>query len=260
VGLPVTIERLARRTATWIVLCLGIAAASSGCSKSSSSTPSVDGGDAGDDAAIPLCADDAGAGAAAAPLSEAGVASDIDDFGPNASAAKMTSSLGRMNIYVVTTPRTLDRVDVYLASQLAETRVTIAVQEAAAQGAPFQKLFDLQLDFPTCEGWATTGSIALPLVVGHYYAIGLDPNQPITSFVSSDTNALPIDGAFGRLVSSKTTTSVSAAGLAWDKTSTAEFNRQRLATSPRAADARDLPDAGAAGDAADAGATDAARG
>jgi hypothetical protein len=261
VGLPVTIERLGRRaarTAAWVVLCLGIAAASSGCSKGSSSASLADGGDAGDDGAIPLCADDAGAAAAA--LSEAGVASDIDDFGPNASAAKMSSSLGRMNIYVVTTPRTLDRVDIYLASQLVGTRVTIAVQEAAAQGAPFQKLFDLQLDFATCEGWATTGSIALPLVVGHYYAIGLDPNQPITSFVSSDTNALPIDGAFGRLVSSKTTTSVSAAGLAWDKTSTAEFNRQRLATSPRAADARDLPDAGTASDAADAATTDATRG
>ena len=110
------------------------------------------------------------------------------------------------------------------------------------------------------QGWATTGPIAVPLVVGHYYAIGLDPNQPVTSFVSSDSNALPIDGAFGRLVSSKTTTSVSATGLTWDKTSTAELNRQRLATSPRTADARDLPDAGAASDAADAAANDATRG
>lgn len=258
-GLTVTIARRAAVLAASATLCLTVGVAGSGCSKSSGSIPTADSGDAGDDGAIRLCVDDGGASDAAS-TSEAGVASDVDDFGPNASAAKMTSSIGRMNIYVVTAPRTLDRVDIYLGSQLAGTRVTIAVQEAATQGAPFQKAFDVQLDFGACEGWTTTGPIALPLVVGHYYAIGLDPNQPISSFVSSDSNALPIDGAFGRLVSSKTTTSVSAAGLTWDKASIAEFNRQRLATSPRAADARDLPDAGTASDAADAAATDATRG
>jgi hypothetical protein len=166
-----------------------------------------------------------------------------------------------VNIYTATAPRTLDRVDVYLGSSLTGTRVTIAVQEAISQGAAFQKVFDVQLEFGACQGWASTGAISVPLIAGHFYAIGLDPNQPINAYVSTDANALPIDGAFGRLVSSKTTTSVSSVGLTWDKASTAEFNRQRLATSPRVPDARDVVvDAAAPADAADAATADAPRG
>lgn len=234
-----------------------------GCSKGSSSSTAdaADGGGDGlPDGALPLCVEDGGATGAVA-LSEAGVASDVDEFAPNAPVAKMVSSIGRVNIYAATAPRSLDRVDVYLGSALAGTRVTIAVQEAAAQGAAFQKVFDVQLDFGACRGWASTGPISVPLVAGHFYAIGLDPNQPIDAYVSTDANALPIDGAFGRLVSSKTTSSVSNAGLTWDKASTAEFNRQRLATSPRVPDARDVVvDAAATPDAGDAAAPDAPRG
>jgi len=252
----------ARRTFVAILCALAAGLLTVGCkgSSSSSSADAADGSSDGlEDGALPLCVEDGGAADALA-LSEAGLASDVDEFAPNAPVAKMVSSIGRVNIYAASSPRTLDRVEVYLGSALAGTRVTIAVQEAAAQGAAFQKVFDVQLDFGTCRGWASTGPISVPLVAGHFYAIGLDPNQPIDAYVSTDSNALPIDGAFGRLVSSKTTTSVSNAGLTWDKASTAEFNRQRLATSPRVPDARDVVvDAAASPDAADA-ADDAPRG
>ncbi|HEY8926042.1 MAG TPA: hypothetical protein VIU64_16775 [Polyangia bacterium] len=252
-----------RRTVVAILCALAAGLLTVGCSKgsSSSSADAADGSSDGlADGVLPLCVEDGGA-AEAPVLSEAGVASDIDEFAPNAPVAKMASSIGRVNIYAATAPRSLDRVDVYLGSALAGTRVTIAVQEAAAQGAAFQKVFDVQLDFGACRGWASTGPISVPLVAGHFYAVGLDPNQPIDAYVSTDANALPIDGAFGRLVSSKTTTSVSNGGLTWDKASTAEFNRQRLATSPRVPDARDVVvDAAAPVDAGDAAPADAPRG
>jgi len=260
-------RRAAARRAFVAILCaLAAGLLTVGCSKasSSSSPDAADGASDGlEDGALPLCADAAGAGGAGGTtvLSEAGVASDVDEFAPNAPVAKMVSSIGRVNIYTATAPRTLDRVDVYLGSALTGTRVTIAVQEAIAQGAAFQKVFDVQVEFGACQGWASTGPLAVPLIAGHFYAIGLDPNQPISAYVSTDANALPIDGAFGRLVSSKTTTSVSSAGLTWEKTSTAEFNRQRLATSARVPDARDVVvDAAAPADAGDAAAPDAPRG
>jgi len=252
-----------RRALVAIICALAAGLLTVGCSKGSSSAPAdaSDGGDGPEDGALPLCADDGGAAADALALSEAGVASDVDEFAPNAPVAKMVSSIGRVNIYTATSPRTLDRVDVYLGSALTGTRVTIAVQEAVAQGAAFQKVFDVQLDFGACQGWASSGPISVPLIAGHSYAVGLDPNQPITAYVSTDMNALPIDGAFGRLVSSKTTSSVSSGGLTWDKVSTSEFNRQRLATSPRVPDARDVVmDAATMPDAADGPVADAPRG
>jgi hypothetical protein len=178
-----------------------------------------------------------------------------DEFGPNAKAAAAASAIGRVNIYEVTVPTVLDRVDVYLRADLDGTRLTVAVQEATARTAPFRKLTDVQLDVGRCQGWATSGPLAIPLVVGRFYAIGFDPNQPVTGFVSTDADSLPIDGTFGRLTGSKTATSVSVTSLTWDKVSDKEYNRQRLATSPRAAGPEDMPppDAGAA----DAGATDA---
>ena len=192
--------------------------------------------DGTDDGGVPACAEDGGAGGAGVVSGT----SDVDEFGPNAPVAKMVSSIGRLNVYAASAPRMLDQVDVYMGAALPGTRVTIGVQEAASQTAPFQKVFEVQVSFGTCQGWASSGPIAIPMIAGHYYAIGIDPNQPITAFVSTDSNALPIDGAFGALVSSKTSTSVSTTGLSSDKTSTAEFNRQRLATSPRAPDARDV--------------------
>ena len=244
--------RSARRAAAGLVVALAVTTAT-GCSKGSSSSSSTDAADgAADglaDGELPRCEEDGGAGDAAV-ISEGGAPSDLDELGPNAPPAKTVSSIGRVNIYAATAPRMLDRVDVYLGSALGSTRVTIAVQEAAGTTVPFQKVFEVQLDFGACQGWASTGPIAVPLVAGHYYAIGFDPNQPLLGYVSVDSNALPIDGAFGRLISSKTTTSVSTPSLTWDKASTTEFNRQRLATSPRVPDARDVVmDAGTPADA-----------
>ncbi|HEX2659578.1 MAG TPA: hypothetical protein VHU40_14945 [Polyangia bacterium] len=238
------------------------ALAGTDCSKGSA-TPSADAAatDGGEDAGLPACGEESGAGGGTVVVTPTG-ASDIDEFGPNAQEAKMVSSIGRLNVYTATAPRMLDQVEVYLAAALPGTRVTIAVQEAVSATAAFQKVFEVQVSFGVCQGWASSGPLAIPMIAGHAYAIGIDPNQPITAYVSADSNALPIDGAFGALVSSKTSTSVSTTGLSTDKTSTAEFNRQRLTTSPRTPDARDVViDAGAATDGpTDATAGDAARG
>jgi hypothetical protein len=202
-----------------------------GCGKSSGGGAADGATDGVREGAAPSCP---GIDAAAATTGDGGGAiTRTDDLGPNAPATKAASSLGRVNIYEVTSPSVLQRVDVYLRADLEQTRLTIAIQEATARTAPFTKLMDVQIDVGTCEGWASTGAISIPLAVGRFYAIGFDPNQPVTAFVSADAETLPIDSAFGRLVGSKTATSVSIPNLTWDKLSEKEYNRQRLLTSPR---------------------------
>ena len=107
----------------------------------------------------------------------------------------------------------------------------------------------MQVDVPPCVGWVGTGPLGISLQVGRFYAIGFDPNQAVTTFVDSESNDLPIDGQFGRLIGSETSTSVSLDTLDWGKPSSKSFTRQRLFTSPRVVDD--------AGTGADAGAPDA---
>jgi hypothetical protein len=218
-----------------------------GCSKEAGAGPEDAGaGDGSQERPLVLCpalepgalADDAGSG----PTS--------DEFGPNAPATKTASSMGRVNIYEVASPALLERVDVFLRADLEQSRVTIAVQEATARTAAFRKLTDIQIDVGTCQGWASSGPLAIPLEAGRFYAIGLDPNQAVTAFISVDNETLPIDGAFGRLIGSKAATSVSVPTITWEKFTDKEYNRQRLLTSPRAGDP--APDGAVPGDAATA--------
>lgn len=181
----------------------------------------VDGGPAGEDAAT---------------------VAGTDEFGPNAPAVKPPSSLGRLNVFEVTTPALLERVDIHLRGELPHTRLTIAVHEATSRTTAFTKLTDVQLDMDICEGWVTSGPLSVPLKVGRFYAVGFDPNQVVTPFVSTDGDSLPIDGMFGRLLGSRTATSVSVPSLTWEKFVDKEYNRQRIVTSPRAPDP--VPDGG----------------
>src|SRR4029079_17285381 len=182
---------------TWILALIAIGAMGSACKKSGGASDTGDGSaDASGERPPPSCPaiDDGDAGAAAG---DAG-ASGVDEFGPNAPEAKTASSLGRVNIYEVTSPRQLKRVDIYLRADLDETRVTIAVQEATATTSAFVKLKDIQLDFDTCQGWASSGPLDIPLVAGRFYAIGFDPNQVVIPFVNPDADSLSTDGPPGR--------------------------------------------------------------
>ena len=227
------------------LLCLALLTAVA-C-KGGGDSPSDGGDDAGDGALgerpIVLCPEVDGGASGDEGSTDGGVATS-DDFGPNAPAAKTVSSLGRVNVYEVTTAALLERVDIYLRAELESTRVTIAIQEATSRTAAFRKLADVQMDISICQGWATSGTLAIPLVAGRFYAIGFDPNQVVTPFVSTDGDVVPIDGAFGRLIGSRTATSVSVSALTWEKFTDKEYNRQRLRTSPRAPDPVPVPDGG----------------
>ena len=157
-----------------------------------------------------------------------------DDFGPNAKIGSSASALGQLDVYEVTTPRRLEWVDLYLRTDLGGTRLTISVYEAPAKNMAFRRLTSVQVDVPPCVGWVGTGPLGIPLQVGRFYAIGFDPNQAVTTFVDSESNDLPIDGQFGRLIGSMTSTSVSLDTLDFGMPSSKSFTRQRLFTSPRA--------------------------
>jgi hypothetical protein len=221
-------------------------------------------GDGTNDLPLPMCPEPEAASDMAA----------ADDFGPNAKAVAMPSAMGRVNVYEVTAPHLLERVDIYVRANLAGSRVTISVFEAPAKDKDFQKLADVQVDVPPCEGWASSGTLAVPFARGRFYAIGFDPNQLITTFVNADMSNIPVDGRFGRLIGSKTVTTVSTSTLGWDKVADKDFMRQRLLTSPRADDDAGVDDDagtdagadtvtadagdGASGDVSDGGVKDAA--
>lgn len=214
------------------------------CGGGGGSTPKSDGG--ATDGGVPRCPD-----------SDAGIAGvGADEFGPNAAAVKPPAAVARQNIYEATAFRTLVGVEIYLRPDLPQTRVTIAVHEALSRTAPFKKVADVQLEVPACEGWVASGPLAVPLVPGRFYSVGFDPNQALTPFAVTESNSVPIDGALGRLIGSRTGTSVSLPELGWDKVSDRDYNRQRLTSVPRPADA---PDAAATFDGAvDAAVVDAA--
>jgi hypothetical protein len=222
-----------------------------GCKKSPAAD-SLDGGTDGSSEPVPVACPPVDGATDGDP--DSGTLHAVDEFGPNAPMSKTASSLGRVNIFEVTTPTTLERADIYLRSDLPQARLTIAVQESPSRTAPFVKVTSVQIDFGTCEGWASTGTLSVPLRAGHFYAIGFDPNQVLTPSVSTDGDSLPIDGRFGRLLGSRTVTSVSVPTLSWDKFLDSEYNRQRIVTSPRVPDALDSTSADAG---ADAGSSDA---
>lgn len=245
---PASRSTSARGRAWPLLLALAAAAASGGCSsKSSAPSNAADaGGDAAADAAV-----DAGTPACVVPTDAGTPAGVADDFGPNATAGSSSSALGQLNVYEVTSPRRLEWVDIYLRAALAGTRLTLAVYEAATRNATFQRIATVSVDVPPCVGWIGTGPLGVALEPGRFYAIGYDPNQAVTSFVDSESNDLPIDGQFGRLIGSETSTSVSLDTLDWGKPSSSSFTRQRLFTSPRA------PTDGGGADSAADGARDA---
>jgi hypothetical protein len=238
---------MARRIAGLIIVSAAVSTvlAVSGCSKSSSSS-ATDAGHGSGDAGLSACTAVAsmgdlsdGAAAADASTGPAGVA---DDFGPNAKIGSSASALGQLDVYEVTTPRRLEWVDLYLRADLGSTRLTISVYEAPAKNMTLRRLTSVQVDVPPCVGWVGTGPLGISLQVGRVYAIGFDPNQAVTTFVDSESSDLPIDGQFGRLIGSMTSTSVSLDTLDFGTPSNKSFTRQRLYTSPRAAD--DTPDGG----------------
>ena len=193
-------------------------------------SPAMANADAGADTGPPI-----DAGTPVCPSGEAGTPAGVsDEFGPNARAVSPASALGQLDLYEVTSPRRLEWVDLYLRADLPSTRLTIAVYEAPALNAAFQKLVNVQVDVPPCVGWMSGGPLAVPLEAGRFYAIGFDPNQAVTPFSDSETNDLPVDGQFGRLIGSKTATSVSVDVMEWGKPSDKDFTRQRLFTTPRA--------------------------
>jgi hypothetical protein len=208
-----------------------------GC-KGAGATATDGGKEGGGEVGLPAC-----------PAPEPGSSeSTADDFGPGAKALQGTSALARVNIYEVTSPHQLERIDIFMRSDMMGTRFTISVYQALSRDSAFQRLKDVQVDVPACEGWASSGLLSLPLQVGRFYAIGFDPNQAITPFVDATASNIPVDGRFGRLIGSKTATSVSIDMVGWDKISDKDFTRQRLVTVTRPADDGDvLPDAGSDG-------------
>jgi hypothetical protein len=245
---------MGRRIAGFIVVSVSTVLAASGCGKSSSSSATDAGSDGSADAGIPTCTAVASMGGTSDGAAATGPEGVADDFGPNAKIGSSASALGQLDVYEVTTPRRLEWVDLYLRTDLGGTRLTISVYEAPAKNMTFRRLTSVQVDVPPCVGWVGTGPLGISLQVGRFYAIGFDPNQAVTTFVDSESNDLPIDGQFGRLIGSMTSTSVSLDTLDFGMPSTKSFTRQRLFTSPRAVD-----DAGITTDAgsSDAGLLDA---
>lgn len=176
-----------------------------------------------------------------------GITDTPDEFGPNAVVSKTPSSLARMNIYEVTSASVLTNAEIFLQPTLSKTRVTITVAEAPSKMAGFKPLMVTQIDLNDCPGFVSAGALAIPMHPGRFYAIGYDPNQAVNYTTVSEAGTLPVDGVFGRLIGSRTDTSVSMPMISWDKFTDKEYARQRLTTRPGANNVGPSQDAGVAG-------------
>ena len=153
-----------------------------------------------------------------------------DEFGPNAVASKTPSPLARINVYEITTESVLTNVEIYLNPPLPKTWITITVAQSMSKMMPFTRIESIMVPITNCPGYVNAGPLSIPLRAGSYYAIGFDPNQALNYATATEVGSLPIDGAFGRLIGSRTDTSVSLPTLSWDKFSDKEYFRQRITT------------------------------
>jgi hypothetical protein len=166
-----------------------------------------------------------------------------DEFGPNAVLSKTASPLARINVYEVSIESVLTNVEIYLNPPLPKTWVTITIAQSASKTMPFMRIETVMVPISNCPGYISPGALNIPLHAGSFYAIGFDPNQAVNYATATEVGSLPIDGAFGRLIGSRTDTSVSLPTLSWDKFSDKEYFRQRITTAPPSGPVED-PDAG----------------
>jgi len=102
----------------------------------------------------------------------------------------------RGNVYEVTGTYLLERIDVLRPRRSGRPRVRLAVFAAPTKDKPVLKLTDVQVDVPSCEGWASSGPLACRWIPGAFTPSVLIQTSLITTFVNADMSNIPIDGHF----------------------------------------------------------------
>jgi len=135
-----------------------------------------------------------------------------------------------VNIYSVRVPRTLSRIEQYM-SPTAATVLTWNVYEALTQTGTYTNISSSVTTSTTGTGYQASGTLAVPLVAGRFYAIGVSWTTPNLLFgyqTATATQAL----SFGALLAGSFVTPVPTATSLTFTMSTGNFVPQRLTTAP----------------------------
>jgi hypothetical protein len=142
------------------------------------------------------------------------------------------SSLLLVNIYSVTTSRTLSLVEMYL-SPPAATALTWHVWESTAQTGTYTRISMTNSTSTIGTSYQASPALSVPLVALRYYAIGVSWTTQTMDFgFQSGTPTLPIAVSFGSLVSAAFPSASSAITPTTFSQSMTNYLPQRLTTAP----------------------------
>jgi hypothetical protein len=134
-----------------------------------------------------------------------------------------------LNFFSVTSGRTLSRIEQYMNPAMATT-LTWHVYESTTQTGTYTSISNTMTTSTTGEGYQASAALAVPLVAGRFYAIGLSWTTPATGFGYQQTNPAQTV-SFGTVVSAYISTSAPTTTLAYSSTTSFWFP-QRLTTAP----------------------------
>ncbi len=136
-----------------------------------------------------------------------------------------------VNIYSVSSSRTLSRIEQYM-SPVSATPLNWVVYESTSATGTFTRLsLTMTTTSTTGAGYQASGDLAVPLVAGRYYAIGVAWANPATGFGYQQTTPTGMV-SFGSLISAYlTATGTPPTSFTGPSPSTYWFG-QRLTTAP----------------------------
>jgi hypothetical protein len=136
-----------------------------------------------------------------------------------------------LNFYSVTGTRNLSLIEQYM-SPASATTLTWRVYESLTQTGTYTSISNTTTTSTTGTGYQASGALAVPLVAGRFYAIGVSWTTPALLFGYQTGATLPQAVSFGSLISAGVPTPPPAGSTFPYTSPSSYFLPQRLTTAP----------------------------
>jgi hypothetical protein len=141
------------------------------------------------------------------------------------------ASYAMLNFYSVTGSRNLALIEQYM-SPTSATTLTWHVYESLTQTGTYTSISNTSTTSTTGTGYQASGALAVPLVAGRFYAIGVSWTTPALNFGYQQGATLPQAVSFGSLISATFLSPPPAGSTIAYASSSSYFVPQRLTTAP----------------------------
>lgn len=154
----------------------------------------------------------------------------IPPMNPTLYTSGALSNYLMVNFFSVNANRNLSRIEQYMSPTAAMT-LTWVVFESTTQTGTYTSISSTTTTSTTGTGYQASGALAVPLVAGRYYAIGVSWTTPALLFgYQSGTASQTV--SFGALIGATFPTTPAATSISGAGMSTSAFLPQRLTTAP----------------------------